>query len=129
MWAFTRDYNPGTTGRTTLLVAINLAGTTQNTALNLSGYTIPGGGSPVIDIQTSASLVSITNANAAAYALSIPAYSYRVLSVTITPPVPPSPLTDGVAIPSDLGVTGDPDGVAIATQAWTRPRSATTTPS
>ncbi|MBS0188645.1 MAG: hypothetical protein JSS51_11290, partial [Planctomycetes bacterium] len=28
----------------------------------------------------------------------------------------PSPLTDGVAIPTELGVSGDPDGISIATQ-------------
>jgi glycosidase len=117
VWAFTRDYNPGTIGRTTLLVAINLAGTTQNTSLNLAGYSIPAGGSTVTDIVTSASLAAITTGNAGAYTLGIPAYSYRVLSVSITPPLPPSPLTDGISIPTDLGITGDPDGLAIATQA------------
>lgn len=116
VWAFTRDYNPAGGPRQTLVVAINLAGTAQNFNLNFSGYAIPPVGSPVLDIVSSASFPNITNANAAAYAMALPAYSYRVLSVSITPPVPPSPLTDGVAIPSDLGITGDPDGVAIATQ-------------
>ncbi|MFO0859756.1 MAG: alpha-amylase family glycosyl hydrolase [Phycisphaerales bacterium] len=116
VWAFTRDYNPVGGPRQTLVVAINLAGTAQNFNLNFSGYTIPPAGSPVLDIVSSASFPNITNANAAAYAMALPAYSYRVLSVSIAPPVPPSPLTDGVAIPTELGVSGDPDGISIATQ-------------
>ncbi|MBL8875826.1 MAG: hypothetical protein JNM86_08535 [Phycisphaerae bacterium] len=120
VWAFTRDHNPVGGPRQTLLVAINLGGAAQNTSLNFAGYTVPGGGSPVTDIVTSQNLATITNANAATYPLTIPAYSYRVLSVSITPPaqpVQPAVLVDGLSVPSDLGAPAAGPGTLLATQA------------
>ncbi|MBX3380033.1 MAG: hypothetical protein KF805_08045 [Phycisphaeraceae bacterium] len=117
VWAFTRDYNPVGGPRKTLLVAINVGASTQNTSLNFSGFTIPGGGSPVTDIVTSQNLASITNANAASYPLSVPSYSYRVLSVSVTPPSPPVPLVDGLSVPTDLGAPASGPGILLATQA------------
>jgi len=116
VWAFTRDHNPVGGPRQTLLVAINLGGTTQNINLNFSGFAIPGGGSPVTDIISSQSLSAITNANSASYALSIPAYSYRVLSVTVTPPAQPEPpavLVDGINVPTHLGAPASSSGTLL----------------
>ncbi len=117
VWAFTRDHNPVGGPRQTLLVAINLASSAQNTSLNFAGYATPPGGSPVTDIVTSQALTAITNANAAAYTLSIPAYSYRVLSVSITPPAPPVAVVDGINVPTDLGSPDAGPGTLLATQA------------
>jgi len=120
VWAFTRDHNPVGGPRQTLLVAINLGSAAQNTSLNFAGYTVPGGGSPVTDIVTSQNLATITSANAASYSLGIPAYSYRVLSVSVTPPVQPAQpavLVDGLSVPSDLGAPASGPGTLLATQA------------
>ncbi|MGH7245017.1 MAG: alpha-amylase family glycosyl hydrolase [Phycisphaerales bacterium] len=117
VWAFTRDSNPLGGPRQTLLVAINVSGSAQSTSLNFSGFNIPAGGSPVTDIVTSQNLVSISNANAASYTLNVPAYSYRVLSVTVTPPAPPAVLVDGISVPTDLGAPSDGAGTLLATQA------------
>lgn len=119
VWAFTRDHNPVSGPRQTLLVAINLGSAAASTNLNFTGYTIPGGSSPVTDIVTSQNLSSITNANASSYALNIPAYSYRVLGVSVTPPVAPTPptsLVDGIDIPTDLGAPGSVAGQLLVTQ-------------
>ena len=116
VWAFVRDHNPVGGPRKTLLVAINVSGTTQNTSLNFSGFTVPAGGSPVADIVTAQSLAAITNANAASYSLSVPAYSYRVLSVSVTPPAPPAVLVDGISVPTDLGAPAAGPGTLLATQ-------------
>lgn len=117
VWAFTRHHDPVGGPRQTLLVAINLGGSAANTSLNFSGFSVPTGGSPVTDITTSQSLAAISNANAGAYALSIPAYSYRVLNVTIAPPAPPAALVDGLDVPSDLGGPDTSAGTLLATQA------------
>lgn len=119
VWAFTRDHNPVGGSRQTLLVAINLGNSTQNTSLNFSGFTIPASGSAVSDIVTAQSLAPITNANSASYALSIPAYSYRVLNVAITPPAQPEPpqvLVDGLSVPTELGASSSIPGTLLATQ-------------
>lgn len=117
VWAFTRHYDPAGGPRQTLLVAINLGGAAANTNLNFSGFTIPAGGSPVTDITNSQSLAGITSVNSGAYALGIPAYSYRVLSVGVTPPAPPAALVDGLDIPSNLGGPETSAGTLLATQA------------
>jgi len=113
VWAFVKHNAPAQT----LLVAVNVGGSTQNTSLNFSSFTVPQGGSPVTDIQTGANLNAITGANKGAYTLSVPAYSYRVLSVSVAPPAPPVALVDGVAIPTELGVPGDGPGAVQTTQA------------
>lgn len=117
VWAFTRDYNPVGGPRQTMLVAINVGGSAQNSSLNFSGFAIPIGGSPVTDIQTLQNLAPITTANANAYILSVPAYSYRVLSVSVTPPGPPPVVVDGISVPTELGAPESAPGTLLATQA------------
>ncbi len=112
VWAFIKHHAPAQT----LLVAINVGNSTQNTSLNLSSFTVPGGSSPVTDIQSGANLTAITDANKASYVLSVPAYAYRVLSVSVEPPAPPVSRVDGVAIPTELGTPGDGPGSLAATQ-------------
>ncbi|MCC6350026.1 MAG: alpha-glucosidase C-terminal domain-containing protein [Candidatus Eisenbacteria bacterium] len=101
VWSFVRQ-----TGGETLLVAINLAGSAQAMTLDLSGFELPGGSSPVRDIASGAWLAPITSANLGAYPLTIPAYGWVVLNANLTPgpPPPPSPW-DGRAIPADFGAT------------------------
>ena len=117
VWAFTRHHNPEGGPRQTLLVAINLGGSNATTSLNFSGFLVPPGGSPVADIVSSQNLAPITNANSAAYPLSLPAYSYRVLSISLNPPAPPAVVVDGVDVPSDLGGPASAAGTTLATQA------------
>lgn len=88
----------------TVLVAINLSGATVNTTLDLGGYAVGGGSTVPTDLLTGAVLPALTTANKAAFAVSLPAYTTRVLSVSLTPPPPPpAPPADidGRNIPAD----------------------------
>lgn len=98
VWAFVRQAETET-----LLVAINLAGAAQAMTLDLSGFELPGGSSPVRDVVSGAALAPLTAANLAAYPLTVPAYGWAILDVNVTPgpPPPPSPY-DGRAIPADF---------------------------
>lgn len=98
VWAFVRQAETET-----LLVAINLAGAAQAMALDLSGFALPEGASPVRDIVSGASLAPLTAANLGAYPVTVPAYGWVILDVNLTPgpPPPPSPY-DGRAIPADF---------------------------
>ncbi|MBX3387961.1 MAG: hypothetical protein KF691_00755 [Phycisphaeraceae bacterium] len=116
VWAFTRDHNPAGGPRQTLVVAINLGNTTANTNLNFSGYTLPVGGSTVTDIVSSQSLTAVSSANLTNYPISVPAYSYRVLAVSITPPGPPPVVVDGLSVPTELGAPESAPGALLATQ-------------
>ena len=116
VWSFIKHHAPAGGPTQTLLVAINVSGTAQNTSLNFAGFTVPQGGSPVTDIQSGANLTTITAANQGAYTLSVPSYSYRVLTVSVEPPTPPVSRVDGVAVPTDLGIAGDDSGALYATQ-------------
>lgn len=106
VWSFLRRYAPTSGGiapNQTLICLVNMHSATVNTSLNLSTFGRPGGGAaPVTDIVSGAGLTDITSANAAAYSVSMPAFSFRVLSADLTPPAPPVSLVDGIDIPTDL---------------------------
>lgn len=99
VWAFVRQAEGET-----LLVAINLAGSAQAMALDLSGFELPAGDSPVRDVTSGATLAPLTPANLGAYPLTLPAYGWVVLNANLAPgpPPPPSPY-DGRDIPRDFG--------------------------
>jgi glycosidase len=101
-WAFARYAG----GQESLLVAINLSGVAVNTTLDLSTFEVTDGSSPVRDVVSGAALPALTTANRGAYALAIPAYSWRVLSARVKPgpPPPPSPY-DGSNIPADFSAS------------------------
>jgi len=102
VWSFLRRHAPAGGPNQTLLIAINLSGATRATTLNLSGYTLPSGGSPATDLVTGQAQPQITAANQGAYSISIPRYSYRILTVDLTPPPPPVSRVDGINIPTSL---------------------------
>jgi glycosidase len=103
VWAFQRRHAPASGPSQSLLVAVNLSGSTVNTTLNLAGFVLPAAGSaPVSDLVSGAALTTITPANQAAYAVSIPAYGYRVLNADLAPPAPPVSRVDGSALPASF---------------------------
>ena len=109
VWSFSRY----AASQETLLVAINLSGTAVTPNLDLSSYAVTGGSSPVRDVISGASLAALTTTNSAAYAVTIPAYGWRVLSAQVTPgPGPAASTIDGRAIPGDFGPSA-----LVATQA------------
>ena len=89
----------------TLLVAINLYGSSRTPALDLSNTTIPGGSTTVQDVITGQYLTNLSDANKHAYSVSLGAYGYRILAVNLTPneAEPPVGEDDGLSIPADLG--------------------------
>ena len=89
----------------TLLVAINLYGSSRVPELDLSNTTIPGGSTTVQDVLTGQYLSDLTDANKNAYSVSLAAYGYRILAVNLTPKEvePPVGEDDGLSIPTDLG--------------------------
>ena len=97
VWAFLRHV----AAEQTLLVAINLYGSTRTPALDLSSAVIPGGTTTPIDIISGQSLAPITDGNKGAYSLLVPAYGYRILSVNLIPGAPPVNTIDGTQIPTD----------------------------
>ena len=120
-------------GQETLLVAINLSGSAATPALNLSSFEVPGGSTPVRDVNSGASLAPLTDANKAAYTVSLPAYGWVVLNAGVTPgpPAPPSPY-DGRNITTDFDpnllaatqttATSMGDNVAELDQMFVRPQ-------
>jgi len=131
VWAFART----AASEESLFVAINLTGVTVNTNLDLSSFTVTGGSTDVRDLATGASLTTLTNANKAAYPVSLPAYGYRVFAARIAPPAPPQPTPyDGVGIPSDFAAgtrratqttaTALGDNVSELNELFVRPDSA-----
>ncbi|MCP4590042.1 MAG: hypothetical protein GY842_04810, partial [bacterium] len=99
VWAFLRHDE----GSETLLVAINLRSSARTTDLDLSNNTITGGATTVQDVITGEFLANLTDANKAAYSITLPAYSYRILTVNLTPLPPPINEIDGVDVPASLG--------------------------
>ncbi len=91
----------------TLLVAINLSGSSRTPSLDLSAATFPGGAtsSTVQDVITGQYLTNITEANQDAYPLSLGGYAFKILAVDLIPGSvnPPAGVNDGLAIPDDLG--------------------------
>ena len=107
MWAFARQ----AARRETLLVRHQLLGRRRRTSLDLSAFAVTGGRSAVRDVLSGRALADLTAANQSAYALSLPAYGWRILNAAVTPvPAPPSTL-DGRDIPADFG-----GGTLVATQ-------------
>ncbi|MEO5989755.1 MAG: glycosyl hydrolase 53 family protein [Candidatus Eisenbacteria bacterium] len=128
VWAFARH----AAGQESLLVAINLSATAVSTVLDLSGFGIANGSSPVRDVVTGAPYPALTTANKAAYSLSLPAYSWVILNAALTLPPPAAPSTrDGRNIPTDFGaaqlvatqdnVTGLGDNINELDQLHVRP--------
>lgn len=106
IWAFVR-HQPD---EETLLVAINVNGQSRTSSLDLSTAEIAGGTTTVTDVISGASLTSLTNANKGAYAISLGAYAYRILSVNLQPPGPDPDAVSGFEIhdrfgPADLVAT------------------------
>lgn len=98
-WAFART----AAGEETVLVAINLSNVAVTANLDLSTFSLPSASVPVRDLVSGAALSALTNANKAAYAVSLPASGYRVLSARAGAPAPPPPSPyDGSGIPSDF---------------------------
>ena len=106
VWAFVRD-----DAAQQVLVAINVYGASQSFALDLSGFDIPGGSTTPVDLTKGGTLSNITDANEAAYSMTLPAYGYRVLEVELVPGEPPPADVDGRDIPADFGA-----GALVATQ-------------
>ncbi len=102
VWSFLRH----SAGQQTLLVAINLYSQAVTTTYNLSATTITGGSTIPTDVVTGATLPPITTANRGAYSMQIPAYSYRILSVDLTPTVPGRADINGAAIPAEFNPYG-----------------------
>lgn len=127
VWSFLRHLP----GEETLLVAIRLRNSSAATTYDFSGMTIPGGSTTVRDVITGAYLSNITDANKAAYSITLPAYSYKILSVNLAP-TPPAPNDiDGVDIPAAVGsrhlvatqnnATGLGDNISELDQLYVRP--------
>lgn len=108
IWSFLRH----AAAQETLLVAINVYGSSRTTNLDLSSVTIPGGSTPVQDIISGQYLTNLTDANKAAYSITIPAYGYKILTLNVVPGSPPANTIDGLDItddfdPTDLVATQD----------------------
>lgn len=99
VWSFIRHE----ADEQTLLVAIRLRGTSSTSSYNLSSVTIPGGATTVRDVITNELLTNLTDANKAAYSLTLGAYSFRILEINAIPPAPPINEIDGVDVPLSLG--------------------------
>lgn len=112
VWSFVRRYEPSGGPAETLLVAINLSGTTLGVSADLSGWSLPSGSSGVLDAVTGSSLMGLTGSNIGAYPLNVGGYGYRVLRLLdIEPAEPPVALTTGGDIPARYG-----EGNLVATQ-------------
>ena len=107
VWAFARQ----AARRETLLVAINLSGSAVVTGLDLSAFAVTAGRSAVRDVLSGETLADLTAANQSAYALSLPAYGWRILNAAVTPVAAPASTLDGRDIPADFG-----SGTLVATQ-------------
>lgn len=126
VWAFQRLADAET-----LLVAINLSSATVNTSLNLSGFALGASSTPVTNIATGAALTSITDANKAAYPVSLPAYSWLVLSARVGATVPspwdgrniPDNFTPGAPAATQALPTSFGDNTAEIDQLFVRPQA------
>jgi alpha-amylase len=107
IWSFLRQAD----GVQTVLVAINVNGSSRTFTLNLSAAELTGGSTVPVDLISGQTLAAITDANKAAYSMTLSGYGYRVLSVGLEIPPPPPNEFDGVDIPGSLGACG-----VVATQ-------------
>jgi alpha-amylase len=102
VWSFLRRHDDPAGPDQSLVVAINLSGSSVTTNLNFSGLELPPGGTTVSDLVSGAVLTPITAANRAAYSVTIPAFGYRIVNADLAVPPPPVSLVDGSNIPADL---------------------------
>ncbi len=98
IWSFLRYRQ----AEETLLVTINVNGSQRTGQIDLSTAVIPGGSTTPVDIRTGQALPAITDANKAAYTLTLPGYGYRILTVNLIPGTPPPNTIDGASIPTDF---------------------------
>ncbi len=96
VWSFIRQQP----GEETLLVSIRVRNTGAASTVNLSNFNIPGGSTTPLDLVTNTTLPPITNANKAAYSITMPAYNYMILAVNLDPITPAPGEIDGVGIPA-----------------------------
>lgn len=99
VWSFLRH----AAGEQTMLVAIRVRSGSSATTFNLSNTVIPGGTTTVRDVLTGQFLTNLTNANKAAYSITLGDYAFRLLEVNLAPVVPSPGDIDGADIPTDLG--------------------------
>lgn len=99
VWSFVR-HEPG---EQTLLVLIRLRNSGATTTFDLSDYEIAGGATTVRDILTDQFLTNLTDANQAAYNVTMTAYSYRILEINAAPIAPVPNEIDGLDVPDSLG--------------------------
>jgi glycosidase len=96
-----------------VLVVMNLSGSATTTTLNLASMTVTGGTTTPTDLLTGATFPAITSANKGAYSITLPAYSFNILSAALVPPVVVNRTDiDGANIPTDFV----PSGSLAATQ-------------
>lgn len=99
VWSFVRTH-----ADQQVLVAINLSGVSVATSLNLGAFGIPGGTTTPVDLVSGVNYAALTPANKSAYSITLPANSYAITTVALTPPPPPPPPPadiDGRSIPTD----------------------------
>jgi glycosidase len=97
VWAFVRDH-----ADQQVLVVINVTGGARNIQLDLAGYDIPGGTTQPVSLLGGASPTALTDANKAAWPLSLVAYGYRIFDLDVIAPPPPAALVDGRNLTSAL---------------------------
>lgn len=128
VWSFLR-HSPG---EQTMLVAIRVRSGSSITTFNLSNTVIPGGTTTVRDVLTGQFLTNLTNANKAAYSITLGDYAFRLLEVNLAPVTPSPGDIDGADIPTDLGpyslvaTQSTPaygDGIHELNQLYLRPRA------
>ena len=130
IWSFLRQMQ----GEQTVLVAINVNNQSRTFTMDLSAAQIAGGSTVPVDLITGQTLAAITDANKAAYSMTLSGYGYRVLSVGLEIPPPPPNEYDGGDIPGSLGAcslvatqdnaTGLGDNISELDQIFVRPTSA-----
>jgi len=88
----------------TVLVVVNLNSSTTSSTIDLSGFSVPAAGSVPVNLQGGGALPAVTTANRGAYPVSLPARSWFIGTVALTPPVETSTANiDGRSIPFDAG--------------------------
>jgi glycosidase len=94
VWSFVRMHTDQS-----VLVAINLGGSSVSTTLNLSEFGVAGGSTTPVSLIGGAAIGNITSANRGSYPVTIPAYSYIIASAGLVPG--PGSDVDGRNIPAD----------------------------
>jgi len=98
VWAFLRHQE----AEESLIVAINLHANPRTFDMDLSAFEIPGGATTPQDVITGQVLADITDANKAAYQMTLSAYDYAILVVNLQPPAPDLTAIDGVDVPDSF---------------------------